>query len=51
MYDPPGPQRRYPSPAAQKRNEDQWRARLGLTFLALLALLVAALIYRFILPA
>ena len=51
MYDPPGPQHHYPSPAAQKRNEDQWRARLGLTFLAFLALLVAALIFRFILPA
>jgi hypothetical protein len=39
-----GPPRRHPSPAAQRRSEAQWRARIGLTALFLLVLLAAALI-------
>jgi hypothetical protein len=38
------PDRRRPSPAAQRRREAQWRARIGLTGLFLLVLLAAALI-------
>jgi hypothetical protein len=42
------PDRRHPSPAAQRRRDDQWKARLGFTGLAALLLVAAALVLRLV---
>jgi hypothetical protein len=40
------PDRRYPSPAAQRRREAQWKVRIGLTVAVLLLLLAFVLAVR-----
>ena len=47
---PPLPQRRYPSPSAQRRRGEYWKVRLGLTLIVLVMLSAAAIIYRIVLP-
>src|SRR5215210_2443808 len=42
----PAPERRYPSPSAQRRNGDLWKARFGLGFVILLTLVSAAIMFR-----
>jgi hypothetical protein len=44
------PDRRHPSPAAQRRRAEQWTARLGFTVLAALLLVAAALVRRLVRP-
>jgi hypothetical protein len=38
MEDQRGPSRRHPSPSAQRRIEEHWKARIGLVLLALVIL-------------
>jgi hypothetical protein len=40
------PDRRYPSPAAQRRRDAQWKVRIGLTVVVLLLLLAGVLALR-----
>ncbi|HVG95825.1 MAG TPA: LysM domain-containing protein [Chloroflexota bacterium] len=42
----PAPDRRYPSPSAQRRNGEHWKARFGLGFVILLTLVSAAIMFR-----
>jgi LysM repeat protein len=42
----PAPERRYPSPSAQRRSGEHWKARLGLGFVILLTLISAAIMFR-----
>ncbi|MGH2350535.1 MAG: LysM peptidoglycan-binding domain-containing protein [Chloroflexota bacterium] len=42
----PAPQRRYPSPSAQRRNGEHWKARFGLGFVVILTLVSAAVMFR-----
>jgi LysM repeat protein len=42
----PAPERRYPSPSAQRRNGELWKARFGLGFVILLTLVSAAIMFR-----
>lgn len=42
----PAPERRYPSPSAQRRSGEHWKARLGLGFVILLTLVSAAIMFR-----
>src|SRR5262249_11092556 len=42
----PAPERRYPSPSAQRRNGEHWKARFGLGFVILLTLVSAAIMFR-----
>jgi LysM repeat protein len=42
----PAPDRRYPSPSAQRRNGEHWKARFGLGFVILLTLASAAIMFR-----
>jgi LysM repeat protein len=42
----PAPDRRYPSPSAQRRNGEHWKARFGLGFVILLTLASAAVMFR-----
>lgn len=47
-FAPPGC---YPSPAARRCNENQWRARLGFTGVILMTVLWTELVYRFTGPS
>ena len=40
------PDRRYPSPAAQRRRDAQWKVRIGLTLIILLFVLAGVLALR-----
>jgi hypothetical protein len=40
------PDRRYPSPAAQRRRDAQWKVRIGLTLIVLLFVLAGVLSLR-----
>jgi LysM repeat protein len=42
----PAPDRRYPSPSAQRRNGEHWKARFGLGFVILMTLASAAIMFR-----
>jgi len=42
----PLPERRYPSPSAQRRSGEHWKARFGLATVVLLTLLSAGLLFR-----
>ncbi|HEX2036342.1 MAG TPA: LysM peptidoglycan-binding domain-containing protein [Chloroflexota bacterium] len=45
-YLAPTPDRRYPSPSAQRRNGEHWKARFGLGFVIILTLVSAAIMFR-----
>jgi hypothetical protein len=48
---PPAPRyRRYPSPAAQQRAAEHWKARLGLAALAILLLGAGTVVLRLVRP-
>lgn len=40
------PERRYPSPSAQRRSGEHWKARVGLGFVIILTLCSAAIMFR-----
>ena len=40
------PERRYPSPSAQRRSGEHWKARVGLGFVIVLTLCSAAIMFR-----
>ncbi len=40
------PERRYPSPSAQRRSGEHWKARVGLAFVVILTLCTAAIMFR-----
>jgi LysM repeat protein len=40
------PERRYPSPSAQRRSGEHWKARVGLGFVVILTLVSAAIMFR-----
>ena len=42
----PLPERRYPSPAAQRRSGEHWKARFGLVTVVVLTLLSAGMMFR-----
>jgi LysM repeat protein len=42
----PLPERRYPSPSAQRRSGEHWKARLGLVTVVVLTLLSAGMMFR-----
>src|SRR5688500_14845776 len=42
----PAPERRYPSPSAQRRSGEHWKARLGLAMVVVLTLCSAAIMFR-----
>lgn len=42
----PAPERRFPSPSAQRRSGEHWKARFGLAMVVLLTLVSAALLFR-----
>jgi LysM repeat protein len=42
----PASDRRYPSPSAQRRNGEHWKARFGLGFVIVLTLISAAIMFR-----
>lgn len=42
----PAPQRRYPSPSAQRRSGEHWKARFGLVTVIILTLCSAAIMFR-----
>jgi LysM repeat protein len=42
----PAPERRYPSPSAQRRSGEHWKARVGLGFVVVLTLCSAAVMFR-----
>ncbi len=42
----PASDRRYPSPSAQRRSGEHWKARFGLGFVILLTLISAAIMFR-----
>ena len=42
----PAPERRYPSPSAQRRSGEHWKARVGLGFVIILTLFSAAVMFR-----
>ncbi|HXI18735.1 MAG TPA: LysM peptidoglycan-binding domain-containing protein [Chloroflexota bacterium] len=42
----PAPERRYPSPSAQRRSGEHWKARVGLGFVIILTLCSAAVMFR-----
>src|SRR5690349_11211016 len=42
----PAPERRYPSPSAQRRSGEHWKARVGLGFVVILTLCSAAVMFR-----
>lgn len=42
----PAPERRYPSPSAQRRSGEHWKARFGLATVVILTLCSAAVLFR-----
>ena len=42
----PLPERRYPSPSAQRRSSEHWKARFGLVTVVVLTLLSAGMMFR-----